>query len=466
MNAPHRPVLARGAEIRRLRWAATVVELRLRLGRALSVLPAALVAALTLAAATLSVHRSLPQLLSARHAATILGGAAVLALAAVVLAAARRLPPHAGAIALDRHHGLSGRLGAALAFASIAPRGRTPLMELAIDDACAHAAHLEPRAASPLRMPHGLVAAGIAAAAVVATARLSVPRSPLPPPRPPEIQAAFAVTLSPDDLELFHGAVAPHGDVPGLEPAARFEGLVEDLADRRLDRAAAFRVMLSIEQDLGRSDGGPPEVARRREALREHLRDLRELIRQQGHAGRDHGARVRAFARRARGGAARGLAEGDGEGDLADAPEPTDEGDVPPGNPRPRDDRPRPPGASAGAGPDPRGDEPPAVPRESPATGPADQGMGTGHDESRADRPGDLPETTRDVQLRGGDSRRGASKREVILAAAERGFRGAGYQEVFAQYRTVVEDHLGRDRIPDGYRFYVHRYFQLIRSRD
>jgi len=33
-------------------------------------------------------------------------------------------------------------------------------------------------------------------------------------------------------------------------------------------------------------------------------------------------------------------------------------------------------------------------------------------------------------------------------------------------YETVAEEHLDRDRIPDGHRFYVRRYFELIRPRD
>jgi hypothetical protein len=54
----------------------------------------------------------------------------------------------------------------------------------------------------------------------------------------------------------------------------------------------------------------------------------------------------------------------------------------------------------------------------------------------------------------------------VILAAAEKGFKGSGYKKVFTQYHTVAEDQINKEKIPDGYRFYVNRYFQLIRPRE
>ena len=54
----------------------------------------------------------------------------------------------------------------------------------------------------------------------------------------------------------------------------------------------------------------------------------------------------------------------------------------------------------------------------------------------------------------------------LILSAAERGFKGKPYKKVYTDYRTVAEQQINKDKIPDGYRFYVHRYFQLIRPRE
>lgn len=65
-----------------------------------------------------------------------------------------------------------------------------------------------------------------------------------------------------------------------------------------------------------------------------------------------------------------------------------------------------------------------------------------------------------------GEERGGASRSEVILGAASRGFVGAGYRPVFADYAGHAEEILRRDRIPPGYRYYVRRYFQMIRPRE
>jgi hypothetical protein len=73
---------------------------------------------------------------------------------------------------------------------------------------------------------------------------------------------------------------------------------------------------------------------------------------------------------------------------------------------------------------------------------------------------------TQDTQIAGQDTGQGGSRSEVIAGAAERGFASHGYQKVYREYHTVAEEALDRDEIPGGYRFYVRRYFQLIRPRD
>ena len=60
----------------------------------------------------------------------------------------------------------------------------------------------------------------------------------------------------------------------------------------------------------------------------------------------------------------------------------------------------------------------------------------------------------------------GPSRSEVILSAGSRGFAGQPYEQVFTDYEGHAEEVLERDEIPSGYRFYVRRYFQLIRPRD
>jgi hypothetical protein len=60
----------------------------------------------------------------------------------------------------------------------------------------------------------------------------------------------------------------------------------------------------------------------------------------------------------------------------------------------------------------------------------------------------------------------GATRSEVILEAGQRGFVSRGYERVHTDYERHAEAVLERDRVPGGYRFYVRRYFQLIRPRE
>jgi hypothetical protein len=65
-----------------------------------------------------------------------------------------------------------------------------------------------------------------------------------------------------------------------------------------------------------------------------------------------------------------------------------------------------------------------------------------------------------------GSPGKGPTRSQVILDAADRGFRTAPYQKVYADYRAHAESVIERDQVPQGHRFYVRRYFQLIRPRD
>ena len=70
-----------------------------------------------------------------------------------------------------------------------------------------------------------------------------------------------------------------------------------------------------------------------------------------------------------------------------------------------------------------------------------------------------------DSQQRGQQGQ-GPTRSEVILEAASRGFANRGYRKVAREYRKHAESVLSHDEIPGGYRFYVRRYFQLIRPRE
>ena len=100
--------------------------------------------------------------------------------------------------------------------------------------------------------------------------------------------------------------------------------------------------------------------------------------------------------------------------------------------------------------------------------GPAGKGpgWGTGHDPNVQGGATNPKVGVQDTQVQGNDTGQGGSRSEVILGAAERGFASRGYQKVYREYHTVAEEALNKDEIPGGYRFYVRRYFQLIRPRE
>jgi hypothetical protein len=91
---------------------------------------------------------------------------------------------------------------------------------------------------------------------------------------------------------------------------------------------------------------------------------------------------------------------------------------------------------------------------------------GNGHDEHVQGGATTLKASTEDTHVEGQDTGQGASRSEVIQGAAERGFASRSYTKVYREYHAVAEEALTRDEIPAGYRFYVRRYFQLIRPRD
>jgi hypothetical protein len=98
--------------------------------------------------------------------------------------------------------------------------------------------------------------------------------------------------------------------------------------------------------------------------------------------------------------------------------------------------------------------------------GPQRGRWGDGHDPNVSGKETDPKMGTQDSQVQGADSAQGGSRSQVILGAAERGFTSRPYQRVYTEYHQVAEESLAKDEVPGGYRFYVKRYFQLIRPRD
>ncbi|WP_434042069.1 MULTISPECIES: hypothetical protein [Sorangium] len=642
---------SRTKHLDRIRSAALAVELRLRFRRALRALPSALTIALAIAAGTLAAHKALPAHLGEQRARQLLLGAGLLVLATLVVAMLRRLPPRAGTMALDRHHGLHDRLTNAVAFDALPAAQRTPLMEAAIDDACERAAGLRPAGAAPLAVPRELLASAAVGLGVLAVALLEV-RTPRK--TAPVAQTIDALAMSPDDIELFKDA-AKALDRPDQSPemksaVERFNQLIEDIANKRLDRTEAFRRMEALERellkgaeadlkaleealketglDLKKSDlakgvGESLEkkdlekakkdlkelaerlrdkkqkfdkaeierlrkalaeaASRRKEALaainekraevreqllkqkqkastsdqqkseeerllkkkerelerldrdaeqkertgrqldrldrelakaaedlmrdlgmsaddleqaaedinrmqqeemseqekeelRQRLEELRELVRQQGQGGKQRMARMLRFGKRARGSQGGGEEqqgqgqqgqgqEGQGEQQGQDGQQGQGKGGQGQGQELvigPGGKKILMPGGQ-GQGQDGQGS---GQGNSNGGNKPGGDGAGSGRGGEVAGKRTDPKMGTQDVQAQGLDTQEGPSNSEVILSAAERGFKGTGYKKVFTDYHTVAEQQINKDQIPDGYRFYVNRYFQLIRPRE
>ncbi|MGO9839309.1 MAG: hypothetical protein ACLP1X_34445 [Polyangiaceae bacterium] len=232
--------------IEQIRGLARHAERRIRLLRALDAGTKALCAAL-LAALVVVALRKLG-LVGEGKARLVLALAGCGFAVAGIVAWAWRLPERAGARALDRFHGLHDRLASALAFADA--KGRTPFMDAAIEDAIAVAPATRPRLAVRMAVPRALVPAvglGCALAAVlVFETRLHVPA----------LVAARIdpVEMAPDDLDDvkdFLKQLEQKSDSDDTRAAIQeFNKLVDDIANKRLDRTEAFRRMEALEEKL------------------------------------------------------------------------------------------------------------------------------------------------------------------------------------------------------------------------
>lgn len=614
-----------------LRRAAGRAERRERFRAALLAAARVLPACLAALAPLLAFVKLRPSLVAER----VLLGAAALSVAIVLgfalRAALRRRPELAGAIELDRHHGLGGRIANALAFARVESAERTPLMQLAMDDAARTAPKLDPRGAVPIALPResGLVALLVAGLFALSLFEVQSVRVIPPPPAPPPM------LMSADDVELFRDLgeeLARASQNPTQQAAVgRYNKLVEDIAEHRIDRHEVFRRLAEIERDLGQdldadrealaeglegvarelakspmarktaealadkrledaekalrelaeklknkqAPANPAELERLRKALEraskesqgrneaieqrrrelqaeresllkkkneksdagapppdtdkkleenkrklEHLdrqknrakrsaeqmsaldrelaqaaadlqkemgksgeslergaqdinrmarqkldeqqkrellqrlREMREVLRQDSQGGDGRKQRMERFGDKARGqrpGEERGQGK-DGKGQKGQ------------GRPELRlgrgDTVAEIPGMKSG------GQSPGKPGGESGGDADKGSGWGSGHDPNIAGERSKLDGQTQDVSAAGIDSGEGTASAEVIYGAAERGFRGKGYKDIFTEYETVAEQVLEKDEIPSGYRFYVRRYFQLIRPRE
>jgi hypothetical protein len=92
-------------------------------------------------------------------------------------------------------------------------------------------------------------------------------------------------------------------------------------------------------------------------------------------------------------------------------------------------------------------------------------GIGSAHDPNVLGDKTKLDSRRKDTRVEGQEAA-GPSRSETILGSAEKGFATRAYKRVYGDYSSVVEEVMSKEKVPPGYRFYVKRYFQLIKPRE
>lgn len=89
-------------------------------------------------------------------------------------------------------------------------------------------------------------------------------------------------------------------------------------------------------------------------------------------------------------------------------------------------------------------------------------GIGDQHDPNLMGDPTKLSSKKREERLSGHEGR-GPSRRETILTSAKKGFASSAYKRVYTDYKKIVEEVMNQEKVPQGYKYYVKRYFQRIK---
>ncbi len=230
-----------------------------RLGRALP-LPGGLAVSFALARAIWAVDSSVQQLAAVGVAAALLA-----ALGWSVAALLARPGADEGALALDRHYETADRFTNALAFSRLPESRRNEWMRAAIADALARRPEPTARAAVPLRAPRGLWVGGLLALLAVVAFGFLPARLPSSPAAAAPAAPAASPLLSSDDIELLEEGVrelaAEVDDATVAGAVDRLNRLLEDLAERRIDRDALFSELAELEKQLGSASGAAEDAA-------------------------------------------------------------------------------------------------------------------------------------------------------------------------------------------------------------
>lgn len=93
---------------------------------------------------------------------------------------------------------------------------------------------------------------------------------------------------------------------------------------------------------------------------------------------------------------------------------------------------------------------------------PGGQKWGTGHDPNLTADSTNKSGNTKDVDLQGKQGKSGTSRRETILAAAQKGFASKAYKDVYQHYKKENEEVMRNEKLPSSYKYFVKRYFAKI----
>lgn len=99
-----------------------------------------------------------------------------------------------------------------------------------------------------------------------------------------------------------------------------------------------------------------------------------------------------------------------------------------------------------------------------PGQGPSGDRPGQSHDPNFLGDATQIESKRRLTRVYGKEGA-GPTRSQTILGAAEKGFATESYRKVYGDYTAVSEQAMSKQRVPPGYRFYVKRYFQMIKPR-
>jgi hypothetical protein len=246
--------------------------------------------------------------------------------------------------------------------------------------------------------------------------------------------------------EAFAAAAEATRGVPGAEALTR---ALEQAAEARTPTVGGS-ISAGVDEVATSRAGAEvrKELSRRAEAIREMLRRGPD---ESGSREEERAEQMERLLDRARGASGNGGSAGGGSTERpgGSTGTPRQAAEPPGGPPRlGRDD-----GTSSEGG------------REAAAAGAGGPGIGRGHVDNELLDPTEGAARRDPRQAAGRETGSGATTESWIRGAADGGFATSGYRAVFQRYGRVTESTMDREEIPPGYRYYVTRYFDLIRPR-